>query len=156
MGFQVFEVAELTIDVQERCRHLLQNSLIDLGLPKSAVDDLVLAVGELLSNVTRYQEKKTVACEAKIPTCSVGPNIVLVVLTGINYCEPPQQIPNFNLGEDKERYGGYGLFLVKQLVDAYKPLPKGKGLYLIKSWDSAGPDCKSGRVFYFSKINFCF
>jgi anti-sigma regulatory factor (Ser/Thr protein kinase) len=134
MEVQVLNEQSVSTGMMESCRHALAEK-IEQSVPFDVKADILVATGELWTNVCQHQKNKIVSCSVECKKSDDGSGQLRVCLYGVNYVDAPQDNPGA-IKKEGERFGGMGLYIVSQLVDSYLPLVDGRGVLLIKKWSS--------------------
>ena len=127
---------EADVNNLSEIRGYIQNSISSLGVPQGIVDDLILAVDEVVTNIIIHgyiDLPGMIEIEVKKQA-----EILFLRIVDQAPCFDPTQVPSpdLTLPLDKRPMGKYGLYLIRKLVNEviYEIPPEGGNqLTLVKN-----------------------
>jgi serine/threonine-protein kinase RsbW len=112
-------------------RQWIAEVLLDRGAPAPFVNDLVLAASEAVTNSVTHSYESTHEGIVDVQILFSGNEVHLVVRDyGASLAIKEYQAPNLTIPHE----GGYGLFLIRALVNTvtFVPLEQGTEIHMVK------------------------
>ncbi len=128
----------VTLADLSQIRGFLRATAVAQDYPSAAVDELIVAVNEGLSNIVRHSYKNAPGAIRVIMVCSQGALKVTLIDNGPGFDPTIVPTPDTNLPLEKRPFGGMGVHMMRAFCDELtyrKDANGGNELTFLKTFD---------------------